>query len=150
MFSFFTFFFPNILTVFGLLFNIHSTQGRCRSWASAVSLEFFSMGPENVQVPQAVWASWSLGSSPSQASSVEELASRGPWPQAPATHVCLSPAWASCPPHGQSLSPSILAPAQIRGLLLVSGSWQHQLLFWQDIPVRPAHHTPTSDIWALS
>lgn len=89
-------------------------------------LKFFSMGPENVQVPQAVWASWSPGISPSQASSVEELASRGPWPQAPATHM------SACPLHGHhallmaraSVPPSLPLPRS-EASYLFPGSWQH-------------------------
>lgn len=115
------------------MFNIPRTQGRCRSWASAVCLHVLFHGPlikygghnqHGLSVPlgpahprpaQPVWRNWRQD---------------GPWPQtlchicALCTQGCLSPARASCPLRVQTLNPSILAPAQLKalckGLLLVS------------------------------
>ena len=122
--------FPPPLTswlFFGLLFNIHSTQGRCRSWASAVSLDVLFHGPlKTYKFHKQCGLSDPLGPRHPRPAQWRNWPQEGPWPQALChicthhTHGCLSPALASCPPHGQSLSPSILAPAQIRGRLLVS------------------------------
>ena len=152
MFLFSLFFPPNVLTVFWIAVQYTQYPRQVQVVGLPARLSGLSASCPTSSVGFLI--PWDP---PSQASSVEELASRGTLAPGPLPHLYTPHTWLPVPcigimpsswPEPQPLHPHP-CPDQ-RPPTSVQGAGSIQLLFWQDIPVRPAHHTLTSDIWALS